>query len=149
MTAMTATRYYQIFLLMPVLLPLAALAAFAAGVETFFLPLDFVLGTLAVSGIFGGIPYLLLALPTVLWMRRKNLQQIRRRAKLMPLLLIPLYAAAAVIYILLEGGSLTDGLALALVGSLYILPIGYVYVGAALLSERLLVRYSCVLEADA
>jgi hypothetical protein len=141
---MNAIQFYRVFLWVPLALPLIAIGAYAAGLDAFFIPADFLLSTLALSGLFGGLPYLLLATATTVWMKNKDLREIRSRAKKMPLLLIPLYALGALGYGVVGEGSWTNGAALALIGALYILLLGYAYVGLAFLTERLLSRCGCI-----
>lgn len=94
------------------------------------------------AAIVGGIPYALLALGLLLWMRSKSERQIRKAMFIAPLLMVALLGVVIVCLTVMEGAPLDDDVGTAwLVYSGYALGFGYFYVAVAsvivLLARRL------------
>ena len=121
---MNPVVFFRIALLLPLVLPLALLP----------FGMNSVVGVLALSLAFGGAQYVVFASVLFLWIGRvKDTERIRRLSYVAPLLFIPVQAAGWVIYGYVEKLSNPE-----LVGTwepliafaVYILLIGYAYVGA-------------------
>jgi 4-amino-4-deoxy-L-arabinose transferase-like glycosyltransferase len=93
-----------------------------------FEPLNVIVIALISAGLYGGIPYFLLALWATGWMRGKSEAEIRGLARLMPLLMLVAFFLVALLMGAVEGDVL-DGLFIMLIGIPYILVLGYGYVG--------------------
>jgi hypothetical protein len=89
-----------------------------------------VLGTLMMSLVYGGVPYLLLTAGLLWWSRDKSAAEFRRVAYWSPLFLVPIFTICLVVYLLVEGSLELGWTAAWTFGffALYILIIGYVYV---------------------
>lgn len=122
-------RYYQASIWAPILLPgLLWGGASLFGVPTWE-PLGLVLGTLYMSLYMGGVPYAALAIWATWRVRTMPEPAIRRLALWAPLLMLGVflpYALAAGA----EDGDVWAGFGFFLFCALYIVPIGYAYVGA-------------------
>jgi hypothetical protein len=137
---MTAPQFYRAYVWAPLVFSGIATLALWLGWQpesTFFGVLT---GTLFFSGIYGGIPYAFVATWATLWLRGKSLDQIHWLAMRMPLLFILVFVVCAVLFGRIAEASWESGAALALIGTVYIIPIGYMYVGLGFLLERLLRR---------
>jgi len=93
---MTKKRIYQMSLATPLLVPVAFLPLFP-----YLRSMNDVAGTAVLvilySGLVGGLPYLLLAVSLLIWMRHKTELQIRKGLLLSPLMmLIPLGVCYAI-----------------------------------------------------
>ena len=136
---MSVHRFYRFAVWLPVLISgIAILGATTVGLPT-FAPLNFVVNALVVSGIYGVIPYSLLALWAGRWMRRKTEAEIRRLALLMPGLMLLAFVPIGFLIGASEGDTLLGGFLMMLIAAPYILVLGYAYVGLVF-SLRLLAQ---------
>jgi len=107
-------------------------------------PLGELIAWLILSGVCGGLPYLVLAAGAFRWMRDRTEREIRRAALWSPLLMIGAYAVECVAYGLLGDvfGQATHAGPIFVLGSECIVIFGYVYVaivlalGAAIVPPR-------------
>lgn len=129
---MNERRLYKYSLVLPILLPAICLLITPHNLDTLYGPLATVLMAFIFSGLIGGIPYVILAIALLVWMRDQDLQQIRRALLLSPLFLIPIVVFAGLIYLAVVGNvSAPDPLVYVysiLVFGGYILAFGYFYV---------------------
>ena len=125
---MTTVQFYRGYVWSPIVVGALMLSAFAAGWEPAGSFAAAITIPLAVSIFFGGIPYTALAAWTTWWLGGKTEAQIRRRAFLMPLLMLGIYSTWALVYGGVTDGIL-DGASYALMGVAYTLTLGYAYVG--------------------
>jgi len=107
------------------LLPLALFHIAPPALETF-------ISLTGLAAIVGGIPYALLALGLLWWMRRKSESQIRAAMFIAPLLMAALLGVVLVCVVLVEGSSWDDDVFTAWMAySGYALGLGYFYVAVA------------------
>lgn len=132
---MSVQTHYRLFLWVPILLPVAIVAGTrAVGISVASAPLPF--EVLAYSLIYGGIPYAALATWASWWIGGRTEAEIRRLMFKAPLLLIAVMIPAELILGLVVG-ALQPFAALAALSVAVILPLGYGYVGLALLARRI------------
>ena len=139
--------YLRLCATFPVVIPVIAFQAIHFG----FNPLD-VNVIFAFSLVFGGVPYAIFALGMLYWLRDSPSRTYWKAAAVAPILFIVVFAVTAiafrVIVDLVENGIIllrpADFLVLVLFFPLYILPIGYFYVGLAYLGYRVLKRCRCL-----
>lgn len=128
---MNEKRFYKCSLVLPVLLPTICLLITPHNLDTLYGPIATFLMAFTFSGIIGGIPYVILAIGLLVWMRDKDLLQIRKALLLSPLFLIPIVMFGGLIYVALSNESAPDprvyGYYILLFGG-YILAFGYFYV---------------------
>ena len=112
-------------------LPVAASGLSIIGVQLFGQPIDDRLSELvwllALSGYFGGIPYIILAAWATRALKGQSEVQARRLAWRMPFYMLPFCAVYLVIFVKITEGSVPNGLFLAAMATAYVLPIGYAY----------------------
>src|SRR5687767_8511350 len=95
---MTPRMFYRMSVWIPLLLPLAAAVAVnGLGVATTSRPLEKLVQIMLISLIYGGIPYLVLALWATWWIGDHSEREIRRRAMVAPLLMIGAWSLFALI----------------------------------------------------
>lgn len=87
---------------------------------------------------YAGIPYMLVAAWATWWIRRHSEREIRRVALRAPLLVLCAYVPFAFLLGTLSGRPLVIGGGLALLGSAFILAIGYAWVGIVLATRSLM-----------
>lgn len=134
-----ADRIYRFSIWLPLLVPMAVILAMNVLLKGFGVPkpsglLDVALETLASSAVFGGLPYVLLALWATRWIRGRSEPEIRRLMFMAPLLMIGVFVAACMIMGAITG--LTTWLRIAVRGAGIIVPLGYAYVALAMLLRR-------------
>jgi hypothetical protein len=125
---MSIHSVYRIAIWMPIVIP-AVLLGLAKAVRLPIADID-VLEILVYSGIYGGVPYLPLALWATWWVGDRPEVEIRRMMFRAPLLMVALFAPAAIVVGLVVG-ALKPFAAVAIIGSVVIIPLGYVYVALA------------------
>jgi hypothetical protein len=89
-------------------------------------------GLLLASLLYGGVPYAALALGATWWIEGRSEPEIQRAMVRAPLLMVVVY----VIFALVAGVAvrqMAPFIAVAILGAIVILPVGYVYVGVAML----------------
>jgi hypothetical protein len=121
----TEIQYYRRSLAVPVIVPLAAMfvGQFRAGVSA-------VVGFLAFSLLFGGIPYGILVAAVLRWSRGKPARALRRLSYWMPVLMALAFVGLMLgVSVLLQGFSFDSGTRTDLgVFVAFILVLGYGYV---------------------
>ena len=130
---MTVRTFYRWSVLLPLIAPaLIMIAKKGFGVRPSMLPFGEVL---LLSGIYGAMPYAIIALWGIWWIDSRPERQIRRRALQAPLwMLVAWIVCAAIIGALSR--QVPVFLGLAGLGAVMILALGYAYVGAVLLLRR-------------
>src|SRR5688572_533550 len=133
---MTVQTFYRCAVWLPLLVPgLVAVAVHAVGLRPSFPPLVKLVQLLLVSGMYGGLPYAVVAAGTTWWIDRRPEPQIRRRALQAPLWMLAawlLFAASLGVV----SGRVDTILGLAALGAVVILPLGYAYVALVFLLRR-------------
>jgi len=126
---------YTLCIWLPVIVPATVILVF----NTFGLPLadGVVAEVLAYSLIYGGVPYAVLAAWATWWIRGRTEADIRRLMLRAPVLMMAVFAPLAVA-VGVAVGSTVPFVAVAVVGSLTILLLGYAYVGVAVLLRSVL-----------
>lgn len=130
---MSIASVYRLCIWLPILVPAAVIAtANALGLR---LAEGVVFEVLAYSLVYGGLPYALLAVWATWWIGGRSEFEIRRLMFRAPFLMAALFAPLAFVVGFLVGAP-GPFAAVATVGCLIILPLGYAYVGLALLLRR-------------
>lgn len=125
-------RYYQASIWAPIVLPALVWGGASLLGMPRWEPLSLVLGTLFSSLFLGGLPYAALALWATWRVRTLPESAIRRLALWAPPLMLGVFLPYALV--LGAGDRATwAGFGLFLFGALYIIPLGYAYVGAVFL----------------
>jgi len=126
----TVQTFYRYAVWLPLIVPgVLTLAARGLGFRPSALPLGEII---VLSGMYGGLPYAVIALWGTWWIDSRPERQIRRRALQAPLwMLIPWALFAAVIGVLARRIDAFAGLAG--LGTVIIIPLGYAYVGVVFL----------------
>ncbi|HET9266628.1 MAG TPA: hypothetical protein VFO31_00635 [Vicinamibacterales bacterium] len=127
--AMSIYTVYRISIWLPIAIP-AALLGMTQALRLPLADISMVLEILVGSLVIGGVPYFFLALWGTWWVGDRPEAEIRRMMFRAPLLMVALFASAALV-----GGLVFDSfmpsVAVALLGSVVILPLGYAYVALA------------------
>ena len=135
---MSIYTVYRVGIWMPILVP-AVLLLFASALGL-RLPAGPLVGeVLMYSLIYGGVPYAALAAWATIWVEGRSETEIRRLMFRAPLLMIALFGAAA-LTIGVALGHPGPFVALAILGGAVILPLGYAYVGLAVVLRHVLVK---------
>jgi hypothetical protein len=129
----TVQTFYRCSVLLPLIAPaLIMIAKEGFGIRPSMLPFGEVL---LLSGIYGAVPYAVIALWGLWWIDSRPERQIRRRALQAPLwMLVAWIVCAAILGVLSR--QLAVFLGLAGLGAVMILTLGYGYVGAVLLLRK-------------
>lgn len=133
---MSVRNYYRWSLLLPVLVPVLAIPAFALGVDL----LAGVALWLWWSLIFGGVPYLFFALGFLLWTRSRTDTQIRVGVLLSPLAFVAVLVPCFALFLAVDA-SLSSSMDFLGMLAGFSVAFGYGYVALAELG-RLLLRPS-------
>ena len=133
---MSIYTVYRTVIWVPILVPMMVIAA----VYQFGLPPgpNSVRGFAQVLGfslLYGGLPYAALAAWATWWVGGRPEAQIRRLMYWAPILMLAVFIPTA-LAVGLALGRVQQWFAVALLGSVYIVPMGYVYVGLGLLLRR-------------
>lgn len=134
---MTVHTFYRLALGLPLLVPAATAAVVhLLGWQPATPLVHKGVQVILMSGVYGGLPYALLAAYGIWWIDRRPEREIRRRALLAPLLMVgawvPLALLVGVLY-----GSAEVFLRLLALGTVVILPLGYAWVGLVFLLRSL------------
>jgi hypothetical protein len=122
-------RFYRFAIWLPILVSGAAmLGAALVGLPTLG-PLNLIVMSLILSGLYGSIPYSLLALWASRWIQGRSENEIRRLALFMPVLMLAAFLPFAFLIGASDGDPLFGGLFMMLIAVPYILVLGYAYVG--------------------
>jgi hypothetical protein len=132
---MSITTFYRLCIGLPVVIP----AVLIVVVNLFALGdwVGWVGELVAFSLIFGGIPYIALAIWAMRWVGGRSENEIRRLMFRAPLLMIAAFVPTALLIGVL-GGRLGPWSAMAFRGAVVIVVLGYCYVGVAVLLRFLL-----------
>jgi hypothetical protein len=136
---MSPSTFYRCALWLPLLLPaIVAVLVHGLGMPTTGI-MHKVVQVLLMSGVYGGVPYALLAAYATWWIDHRPEDEIRRRALVAPLWMIGLWwCCAMVIGILARRAEMFLGLGA--LGTAVIVPLGYAYVALVLLVRRLVLH---------
>ena len=122
-------RFYRFAIWLPILVSGATiLGAALVGLPNFG-PLNLIAVSLISSGLYGAIPYSLLAIWASWWIRGRGENEIRRLALFMPVLMLGAFLPFAFLIGASDGDPLLGGLFMVLIAIPYILVLGYAYVG--------------------
>lgn len=125
---MSIHSIYRLSIWLPIIIP-AVLIGVAKALRVPLAEID-VLEILAYSLVYGGVPYLPIALWGTWWVGDRPEPEIRRMMFRAPLLMVALFAPAALVVGLVVG-ALKPFTAVAVIGSVIIIPLGYAYVALA------------------
>ncbi|MEO7193093.1 MAG: hypothetical protein ABI051_18775 [Vicinamibacterales bacterium] len=137
---MSPARIYRFSIWLPLIVPVVLIVVMNVLLKGMGMPkpsgyLDVALELVASSGLYGGLPYVVLALWATWWIRGRPEPDIRRMMFLAPLLMVVVFAAACLIV-----GAVADRMrvwvGVAKLGIGTIIPLGYAYVGCAVLLRR-------------
>jgi hypothetical protein len=133
---MTRRTFYRSLVWLPIVLPLIVVAVMRITGPVPG-PLRGPFGVLASSLVYGGLPYIALAIWATLWLDRRSDREIRRLALRAPLLMLAAYTPFAFLLGALSGRMLVVGGSLWALGALWILVLGYIYVAVVLAIREL------------
>ena len=127
---MSIYALYRLCIWLPVLIP----ASLIGVVNAFGVRSMAGLGgeVVAYSLIYGGVPYCLLAVWASWWVGGRPESEIRRLMFRAPLLMVATFVPLALV-VGVVGGAIHQFAAVALLGAVVIIPLGYAYVGLTLL----------------
>ena len=123
---MSIHSIYRLSIWLPIVIP-AALLGIAQALSLPLADISMVLEILVGSLVIGGVPYFFLALWGTWWVGGQPEPEIRRMMFRAPLLMVALFAPAALVVGLVVG-ALKPFTAVAVIGSVIIIPLGYAYV---------------------
>ena len=126
---MSIYTIYRVSIWLPIIIPAIAIAA-ATALSLPIASASIALEILGYSLFYGGVPYLPLALWATWWVGGRPEPEIRRMMFRAPLLMVALFAPAALVVGLVVG-ALRPFTAVAVLGSVIIIPLGYAYVALA------------------
>jgi hypothetical protein len=126
---MSIHSIYRVSIWLPIIIPAVLLGA-AKALSLPLADISIVLEILVGSLVIGGVPYLPLALWATWWVGGRPEADIRRMMFRAPLLMVALFAPAAIVVGLVVG-ALQPFAAVAILGSVVIIPLGYAYVALA------------------
>lgn len=133
---MKVQTFYRFAVWLPLVIPaLVASVVHLAGWRPEFPPVAKLVQLLLVSGIYGGLPYAVLATWATWWIGRRPELEIRRRAAWAPLLMVAVWLPLAAVLGMLAG-SAEMFLGLAGLGTVAILLLGYAYVALVFVLRR-------------
>ena len=130
---MSSRTIYRLCIWLPILVP-AAVILVADALEL-RLANGVIWEVLAYSLLYGGLPYSVLAMWATWWVGRHPEREIRRLMFRAPLLMAAIFLPLALV-VGFAVGAPGPFAAVAALGSLMILPLGYAYVGLAVLLRR-------------
>ena len=126
---MSVHQFYRLAVWLPLIVPALVLPpVWLLGMPQWQF-LGMVIGTIYASAWTGGIPYLLLALWASIRIRSLPESRTRKLAVLMPLYMVPLFCLYVLVLSLARGEGLDEAFWFGLIGTAYLIPIGYAYVG--------------------
>lgn len=126
---MTTALYFRIYATIPLLLPLASYILVHT-IPPEHLPdlLGLLLITLTYSGLWGGIPYVLVTAVMLWYLRARPATAYIRACWLLPLAFTVLFSIATVARTLTQGATLLEAVLVAAMLCIYSLILGYSYV---------------------
>jgi hypothetical protein len=133
-------RIYRFTIWLPLIVPILVIAAMNILLKGLGMPkpsgyLDISLEVLAYSAIYGGLPYLLLAIWATRWVRGREEPEIRRVMLVAPLLMVVVFGVACLIMGAI-GNRMDTWIRIAGRGATIIIPLGYTYVVMAMALRR-------------
>ena len=138
---MRVPTFYRCAVWLPLLVPAGtAFVVHVLGLHPTFQPILKFVQLLLISGVYGGVPYLVLAVYASWWIDNRSERLIRRRALQAPLWMIALWTPVAAVVGILYG-RLDTFAGLVGVGVLFIVPLGYAYVAVVLLLRTAMSRF--------
>lgn len=136
---MTPTRIYRFSIWLPVIVPAILIAGLTAlqqaGVPRPTGVLSIVLQAVGFSLLYGGLPYILLAVWASRWIENRSERDIRRKMFVAPLLMVAVFCVACAA-MGLGTSRMSVWLGVAGLGAAVTIPLGYFYVGLAMLLRR-------------
>ena len=137
---MTIHTYYRCAVWLPLLVPATTVVVMhVADVRPATSLATKLVQVVVVSGVYGGVPYALLAAYATWWIDGRPERELRRRALAAPLLMVVLWLAVSAVVGVLYG-KVETFLGFFWLGSAVILPLGYAYVGLVLALRSLICR---------
>jgi len=134
---MSIYRFYRLAMLLPIVVPILVIV----GSYFFGLPISLSLSTLTLvltmSGVFGAVPYSLLALWASRWISGRTESEIRRKALRAPLFMLAAFLPFPFLLSASGGDPVGEGIILLLLAVPAILILGYAYVGLVLWLQHL------------
>jgi hypothetical protein len=135
---MSASVFYRCAVWLPLLIPaVVAMAVHVLEVQPTYPTISIFIQVLLISGIYGGIPYAILASYATWWIDNKPEHEIRRRALTAPLWMLALWFLCATLIGLISGRS-EMFLGLLALGTAAVLLLGYGYVCLVFMLRRLI-----------
>lgn len=133
---MSVHSVYRLGIWLPLVLPaLIAGLVNGLGVRVEAGPLQKIAQVLLMSLVYGGVPYAALAIWATLWVGGRPEAQIRRLMLWAPLLMAGVFVPVAVLAGI-SVGEPAPFIALAVLGAIVTVPLGYLYVGLVVLLRR-------------
>jgi len=130
---MSIHTIYRIGIWLPLAVPtLVAVLVHGLGVAVDAGPLRKTVQILLMSLLYGGVPYAPLALWATWWVGGRSEPEIRRLMMRAPLLMVAVFVAVAVLAGVAVGQPVPF-LAVAVLGAIITIPVGYTYVGLVVL----------------
>lgn len=124
---------YRIGIWLPLAVPtLVAGLVHGLGVATYLGPLQEAVQILLMSLLYGGVPYAPLALWATWWVGGRSEPEIRRLMMRAPLLMVAVFAPVALLAGIVVGQPVPF-IAVAVLGAIITIPVGYFYVGLVVL----------------
>jgi hypothetical protein len=135
----TPNRIYRFSIWLPLIAPVAVIAIMNAFIKVGMpKPTGFfgvALQLVAYSAIYGGLPYILLAAWGTRWIRGRSEPDIRRVMFLAPLLMVGVFCVACLVMGVLVA-QMRVWIAVAGLGIVVIIPLGYAYVALTVALRR-------------
>lgn len=133
---MTVQTFYRIAVWLPLVVPaIVAIGVHVLGFDPDGGPLVKIVQLLLMSGVYGGPVYLLVAAWATWWIDSRPEREIQRRALMAPLLMLAAWIALAVILSAIFG-EVRMFAALAGLGAVMIVGLGYLYVALVFFLRR-------------
>ncbi len=135
---MTVTTIYRLGIWLPLALPaLTAGIVHGLGLRPGYGPLSKIVQILLISLVYGGAPYAVLAVWGTWWVGGRSEPEIKRLMMRAPLLMVAVFVPTAVAAGIGVGQSVPF-IALAVLGAVIIIPLGYAYVALVVLLREYL-----------
>lgn len=135
---MSVHSIYRVGIWLPLALPaLVAGLVHGLGVAVDAGPLQKLTQILLMSLAYGGVPYAVLAIWATWWVRGRSESEIKRLMMLAPFLMVGVFVPVAVLAGIVVGQPVPF-IALAVLGTIVTIPLGYLYVGLVVLLREYL-----------
>ena len=133
---MNEKRIYRICLALPLIVPVGCVLVLnflikpldLDSTDSLFRPVGVIMGILVYAGLIAGIPYVLLAVSLLIWMRDKDVSDIRRALLLSPLIFILYFSVFGLIIFAVTEMSGEGVFSMFILLTIFIVPVGYFYV---------------------